>query len=502
MEIRDVGGGDGPRLLHDMVDAACQARPGATAVRDREGRWDYAELSRQSHGYAAWLRSRGVAAGDRVLVEAGPDRRVLAVLFACSRLGAIFVPVGDGATLVQWTHYVADCEPALIVTDVAELAESNPGVTDTATAWAQASAFSGERYDGPPVPPTSAALLIYTSGSVAAPKAVICPHAQVVFAACRIAARLRYDADDVVFCRLPLSFDYGLYQAFLAALAGAELVLCGADADARLLAEVRRHGATVVPVVPALASMLIRLAGRDRRPTRVRLFTNTGEELPAASIDALRQRFPGAGVQLMFGITECKRVSVMEVDADRERRGAVGRPLDDTWVQILGPAGSALPAGSAGEIVVFGPHVMAGYWRDEALTARVFGRDPVTGQRCLYTGDIGHLDADGYLYFHGRRDQIFKRHGVRTSALEIEAAAQDIPGVAEAAVVPPAGDTDAVLCVVASIGAAEVLRCLRERLDAARVPARCLVVDRLPRLGSGKLDRAGLPALIDRTVRR
>jgi acyl-coenzyme A synthetase/AMP-(fatty) acid ligase len=166
-------------------------------------------------------------------------------------------------------------------------------------------------------------------------------------------------------------------------------------------------------------------------------------------------------------------------------------------VRIVDASGADVAPGSEGQVIVGGPHVMAGYWRDPALTARVFRVDPVTGTRWLHTGDFGHLDADGYLYFHGRRDQIFKRNGTRTSAIEIEAAVHQIAGVVEAAVVPPAGGRDAVLCVVASITAGEVLRLLHERLDAGRAPTVCRVVERLPRGSSGKLDRAALTALLD-----
>jgi acyl-coenzyme A synthetase/AMP-(fatty) acid ligase len=258
---------------------------------------------------------------------------------------------------------------------------------------------------------------------------------------------------------------------------------------ARLVSEIRRHRATVVPVVPALADMLVRLAARDPKPSDVRLFTNTGDTLAPSLIAALRRHFPGAGIQLMFGLTECKRVSILDVDGDLAKPGSVGQPLAGTEVRIVDDAGQTVEPGVAGEIVVRGPHVMAGYWRAPELTAHRFR--VVDGRISLYTGDVGHVDAEGQLYFHGRRDHIFKLRGMRTSVAEIEAATLDIPGVVGAAVVPPVDGREAFVCVVTDLAVEQVRAGLRDRLDASKVPA-VRIVPSLPLGSSGKVARAVL----------
>lgn len=483
--------------VHQILDAAVQRRPSAAAVRDSQGSWTYEQLAHHSFTYVTWLRDRGVSPGDRLLVCTRPDRRVAALLYACSRIGSTFVPVATGTRGMQWDSIVRDSAPALILADE----ESFPPLQDVASPVlasdvapsAVAEAPSGAKESRGLVAP---AFLIYTSGSTSAPKGVICPHPQVLFVTRAIADVLRYRTSDIVYSCLPLSFDYGLYQLLLAALATAEVVLAGGTTYATLLADIRRSGATVVPIVPSLGTMLIQLAMRDRTPTQLRLFTNTGEALPVAVIEALRAQFPGAGVQLMFGITECKRVSILDVDGDRRHPGSVGLPLRGTRVRVIGPCGDSAPVGSIGEIVVSGPHVMAGYWRSPDLTALRFGRDPDTGQPSLRTGDYGSLDQDGHLHFHGRGDLTYKHHGVRTSTMEIEAAAREIPGVVDVAVVPPDGRRGPVLCVVSPSSPGEILRLLRERLDPIKVPSICRVFSNIPQNANGKVDRAGLLALL------
>jgi acyl-coenzyme A synthetase/AMP-(fatty) acid ligase len=330
------------------------------------------------------------------------------------------------------------------------------------------------------------------------PKAVICPHDQVTFAAAAIQAELGYRPDDVVLCRFPLCWDYGLYKVLLCCLGRSELVLAGRESDLWLVARMRETGTTIVPVVPSLAAMIAKLARRDSGDLPpIRMFTNTGAALPRSTIEELRAAFPGVRVVRQFGQTECKRVSVMPPEEDQERTDSVGRPLPGTEVRILDDLGRPVATGESGEIVVTGPHVMPGYWRAPELTERTFRRDERTGAPALHTGDYGHLDEDGYLYFEGRRDDMFKRKGTRMSTVEIEAAAMDIPGVRAAAAFPPAAGRDLAVCVETELAPAVVLRELARRLPSEKVPARCHVIAELPLTAHGKNERRALARMLD-----
>ncbi|MEV6975740.1 AMP-binding protein [Kitasatospora sp. NPDC093806] len=486
-------------LVVDLLDATAAARPAAPAVRDADGVWSYAELARASRTVADWLRGPGgVGPGDRVVLRLGNRREFVALYYGVLRAGAVAVPLNPEMKAFVLRGVLADAAPAVVVLDPSEPEPVRAAVAACGARPAAPAEVLADRpaMDAGPerIPVDAIAQLIYTSGSTSAPKGVVCTHRQVVFAARAIARRLGYRPDDVVLAALPLSFDYGLYQLLLAALAGAELVLADAAAPVRVLSVLREARATVVPVVPSLAEMLCRLAARGAPPEHVRLFTNTGAALAGPTMDALRSGFPGSAVVAMYGITECKRVTIAEPDADRDRPGSVGRALDGTTVEVLDGRGRALPPGEVGEIVVGGPHVMAGYWNAPELTARRYRPDPRTGRIRLHTGDHGRLDAEGHLYFAGRLDDQFKRRGVRMGTPEIEAAALDVPGVRAAAALPPRNGLDLRLVVTGEEGLTErrVIEGLEQRLEPAKVPASCRILARLPLTPNGKIDRKAL----------
>ncbi|MFI5689912.1 AMP-binding protein [Streptomyces sp. NPDC051636] len=488
------------RLLHHLLDAQAAARPQDVAVRDARDSWTWQQLQAQTRAAADWLRRAGVTPGDRIVVRLPNVRETTALLYAASRVGAALVPISAEMKEFHLRAVIADCAPRLVVvTDGA--GEWAGGLTDrpvheVGALWAELTADGegAEAGQGPDTP----AVLVYTSGSTSTPKGIICPHAQMLFAAHSINEVLGYRADDTVFVRVPLSFDYGLFQVLLCAVAGATLVLADSEADSKLHILIRESGATVLPLVPSLGGPLIRLAQRDPRPTRLRMFTSTGAALEQRIIDGLWKCFPGARVVRMYGISECKRITIMPPDQDHERPGSSGLPIPGTEVAILDPDGNEVPAGESGEITVTGPHVMAGYWNLPEITARTYRPDPATGTTRLFTGDYGRVDEDGYLYFEGRRDDMFKRKGMRVSTIEIEGAAMDIPGVRNAAALKPTADRDLMIFVESDeLAPQAVLRELAARLEAVKVPALCKVLGSFPLTSNGKNAKQQLEAMLD-----
>ncbi|MFD8498689.1 AMP-binding protein [Amycolatopsis sp. NPDC059657] len=498
---------NGGELIHNLLDEAVAEYPTSSAVRDAKGVWTYTELDEVSKAFSAWLQQHGVKPGDRVMAQLPSERELAAYFIGASRAGAIFVPLHPNMKTYHIKSVLQNSEPVLAITtgaQVGKIAElTSIPVLELGDVFPEVLDLVGKPEQLPEreISPEDVAVLIYTSGSTAAPKAVILPHRQVCFASRSLQADLGYSHDDVVFCRFPLSWDYGLYKVLLAILGRSEIVLAGEESDLVLLKRMREVGATIVPIVPSLATMIATLAQRDHENLPpIRIFSNTGAALPAPTIAALREAFPGVKVVRQFGQTECKRISIMPPSEDGQRLDSVGRPLRGTKVFIMDEDGNKLGVGEVGEIVAEGPHVMPGYWNNPEQTARAFRTDP-DGVTRLHTGDYGSMDSDGYLYFEGRRDDMFKRKGVRMSTIEIEAAAMDIPGVRVAAAIPPATGRDLTIFVESELGSHVVLRELAQRLEPAKVPAVCKVVADFPLTLHGKNSRQTLVELLEGTAK-
>jgi acyl-CoA synthetase (AMP-forming)/AMP-acid ligase II len=481
-----------PLRLFDLLDEAARRWPEHTAVRDDGTAVTYPRLRDRSLALAADLVARGVCHGDRVVVVGPPTVEQVALLYAIGRAGAAFVLLHEQTVGEPLRRVLQDCTPALVVSadDAVQREADHCGVTavDPAALTGDVASEVGL----PTVLGVDMVCLIYTSGTTSTPKAVVSLHQQLCFVTAAIQAVLEYRADDVVYCPLPFSFDYGLYQLFLAAASGA-CVRAGAGVDAgpHLVRALVDAGATVLPAVPSVAEALARLIRRPgaTKPA-LRLLTNTGAAMPAPTVRALRDALPGMRVQLMFGLTECKRATIMPPDGDLERPGSCGRALPGTEVFVVDAAGEQ------GEVVVRGPHVMSGYWRRPEQTAQRYPRREDLLPE-LRTGDYGWLDADGYLYFVGRRDDIYKEGGFRISTTEVEAAARAVPGVDSAAVLAPTEQRGAVLVAVTERTPPEVVTALREHLEEFKIPRRCVTLDALPLTTNGKVDRKRLAVLVE-----
>lgn len=477
------------------MDAAVH-QPAALALVQGDRNWSYGRLAAECARMSVWLHRRGVGSGDRVMTVLPSSVWLVALLYACSVRGAIFVPLPSNSTNFLINNCIADVSPSVVVVmhpETASNLESNSVVLPLQMLVSELPDLDSyselsldETFDS-----EQTAFLLYTSGTTSTPKAVICPHDQVLFATKAIARSICYHRDDVVYSRIPMSFDYGLYQALLCAYAQCALALDDSDSVLRSITVMREVGATVVPLVPSLAAALGPLALRASTKPPVRLLTSTGAQLSPSTGAMLRSAFPKAQVCVMYGLTECKRATIMPQDGDLLRPASVGPPLSGTTVYVLANGKLTREPGVTGEVVIEGPHVMAGYWHATQLTAHKF-RTRRDGSQLLFTGDSGYLDAAGYLYLMGRLDDTFKHQGVRMSCQEIEFAALDVPGVREAAVLPPSDGRDLTLVVASDLKPADIRHALAERLPSEKRPARYHVVSALPVTPHGKVDREWL----------
>lgn len=495
-------GGGVPGLLA----AAARSRPDAPFLEDRFGTiWTYAQVEERARRFAAFLRDSGVRRGDRVAIHARNRAEIAVALFGTSLAGGIFVVLNAKLRPKGLAAILAQAEPAAIVVD-GETAANLEGIglgearvlVVGEDSWG--SAFGGEpwaaEWEGFDV---DAASLVFTSGSTGTPRGVVLSHDNITYAVGAIQERLGYRPDDIVGGFLPLAFDYGLYQILLAAQAGAKLYLGDPDqVGPRLPQVLRQAGVTVLPGVPSVYAALLALGRRGPLDLpALRAITNTGERLPLAYVEELRRLFPGLEVFVMYGLTECKRVSILLPSEFEAHSDTVGRALDGTEAYAVDAEGRRLPPGETGELVVRGRHVALGYWRAPEETARRFRkRAPETAVE-LFTGDSGSVDGGGFIRFSARSDDWIKHRGHRLSPLEIETEACQIDGVVESALLQREEDDTLHLLVTVSDPAATapaILKALGEVLEPVKVPDRILVLDEMPKSINGKVDRKTLAA--------
>ncbi|MEM1444087.1 MAG: AMP-binding protein, partial [Verrucomicrobiota bacterium] len=346
-----------------------------------------------------------------------------------------------------------------------------------------------------------AACLVFTSGSTGTPRGVTLSHDNICYVVGAIQERLQYRPEDTIGCFLPLAFDYGLYQIFLAVQSGAKLFIGDPDqVGPRLPQVMKQAGISVLPGVPSIYAALIALGRRRALDLPdLRAITNTGERLPLSYIKEFQKMFTGLEVFVMYGLTECKRVSIMTPEELKTHPDSVGRALAGTEVYAVDPSGNRLAPREVGELVVRGRHVAHGYWRAPEETAKRFRKRAPESAVELFTGDSGSVDEDGFLYFSARSDDLLKHRGNRISPVEIENEACTIEGIVEASLLKRDSDDTLHLFVTLSVELETdaILRQLSESLEPAKVPEFVVVLETMPKSLNGKIDRKDLMARLE-----
>jgi amino acid adenylation domain-containing protein len=506
-------------LAHHFLEHAADRSPDKTALVCGSRRLTYAEIDDMANRLARGLMTLGLARGDRVVVHLDNSVEAVVSIFAAMKAGCVCVPLPARTKPLRLAYVLNNCQAAALITsvrtDVAPLWAGTPSLRVTVVAGSErpsnehapspALTFDAiqNSYGAERVPERSIALdlacLIYTSGSTGQPKGVMCDHGNVTFVAHSIMRYLRSASSDVVIGVLPVSFDYGLYQVFMTFGCGGTLVLEQSFAyPAEVLMHIEQERVTGLPGVPSFFAMLLAMDLSPYDLASLRYITNTAASLPASHILALRKRFPNAELFSMYGLTETKRTLYLPPDQLDRRPDSVGIAIPGTEVWVEDTDGKRLGPGEVGELVVRGPHVMRGYWRAPQDTAQRFRPGPLPGERVCHTGDLFKMDDEGYMYFVGRTDDIFKSRGHKVAPKEIEQVLYDIPGVIEAGVVPVA---DAVLghaikAFVAVDGRpltqAQVLAHCRAHLEDYLVPKYVEFRVQLPKTATGKIDRRHL----------
>lgn len=510
-------------LIHDHLRRRAETDADKVALTSGSVRLSFAELWDMAGRLASHLIDRGVVPGDRVAVLC-PNRWPAAVAaFGALRAGGVLMPVSPQTKTAKLTYLLKDAAPTCLVADAGLAREWLPALAHDVklaalvvtgdeeyrplTQHLPLATSLGEVLErrGAPQEPNvidqDLAAIIYTSGSTGEPKGVMLSHLNMVSALESVAAYLGVDGRDTICSALSLAYSYGLYQLLLATKVGATLLLEPTFTfPVQVLGDMERQGATVFPAVPTYFSAIASIASFERfKLDRIRIVTSAAAPLSQRQLAEARALFPRADFFSMYGLTECKRVSYLHGDALDSHPGSVGMGMPNQEIYLVDEAGTRLPTGNTGELVVRGSHVMRGYWRKPGETAERLRAGRYPGDLALFTGDIFRTDRDGYLYFVGRKDDIIKCGGEKISPREVEDVIMDLAPVLETAVI---GVDDALLgqavkaFVVGRPGQAlsveRVIRHCRERLEPTHVPRHVAIVGGLPRNNSSKIDKMAL----------
>jgi acyl-CoA synthetase (AMP-forming)/AMP-acid ligase II len=505
-----------PDSLVDLLDASVRRQPAAPALAWRGARWSYAELASAAACSAAFLERRSIGPGDRVGLLFRNCPQYVAFYYGILALGAVAVPLNPheranvlarqlehcGARAVlgdtshpEWGAIAAQAAAAgseVVAFTVEEGAAALEQFLDQLGAvTVDASGLAGRRTDA-----DALASLIYTSGTTGRPKGVMLSHRNLAANTESIVRYLELGPGDRGLVVLPFHFSYGNSVLHTHLAAGAELLLEESLAYPHLILqrmqEAEVTGFSGVPSTFALLLSRCNLA--DYNLSRLRYLTQAGGPMPRPNISKLRELLPQVKLYIMYGQTEAAaRLSYLPPERLGDKLGSVGIGIPGVELAVRLINGTPAAPGEIGEIAARGPNVMLGYWKDETASRQVLH------EGWLRTGDLGHFDAEGFLFIDGRAIEMIKVGAFRVSPQEIEEVIAALPGVEEVGVtsIPDELLGQAIKAVVvaragAQLDARAVKAHCRRQLAAYKVPKEVEFAGTLPRTATGKVQRLRL----------
>jgi acyl-CoA ligase (AMP-forming) (exosortase A-associated) len=489
-----------PQPLDHLAERGRDAAP-ALVLRGETLTWK--DLRGRVAQLAAWLARRVPDKGARVASWAAKGELTCLMPLAAARARLVHVPINPLLKRAQAAHILGDSGASLLIASSGRISTlEQDDVPDRCEVLEDATVLAGLD-GGEGAPPSSAApddlaALLYTSGSTGRPKGVMLSHANLWLGAVSVASYLELAADDVTLAVLPLSFDYGQNQLFSTWYAGGSVVPLDYLTPRDVIKACGRYGVTTLAAVPPLWIQLVEQDWPRDAVTPLRRLTNSGGSLTVELVKKMRSIFPQANIFPMYGLTEAFRSTYLDPALVDSHPTSIGQAVPFAEVLVVDGEGGVAAPGEEGELVHCGPLVAHGYWRDAVRTAERFRPAPSAsryGGTAVWSGDRVRRDADGLLYFVGRRDAMIKSAGNRISPLEIEEAALATGLAAEAVAigVPDARLGQAVHLVVRGPGDEAALRAaLKRDLPNFMQPQVIRWVEQMPLNPNGKIDRAAL----------
>ncbi|MFV9504106.1 MAG: o-succinylbenzoate--CoA ligase [Oscillochloridaceae bacterium umkhey_bin13] len=481
--------------LPDWLARRAAIHPARLALLTPTTTWSFAELEARVRAMAARLLAMDLAPGARVALLARNTPAYAVAVHAVPRTGCVLVPLNTRLAPAELAWQLADCGASLFIADAAyaELAATLVPPTQFVTLEPLAAlpqpglTLSEPAGFGLDQPHT----IIYTSGTTGRPKGAMLSVGNHWWSASASVLNLGLHADDRWLAVLPLFHVGGLSILLRGAIYGMPVILHDRFDPAQALAAIHNQGVTIVSLVAVMLQRLLDVNGAQPLPSHFRCALLGGGPAPRPLLEQAARL--GVPVVQTYGMTETASQAVTLSPADALRKqGSAGQPLLPLDLKIMADDQPALP-GQIGEICLRGPMVILGYHGQPAATAAAI-RDG-----WLHTGDLGYLDADGFLFVVERRSDLIISGGENIYPAELEAVLLAHPAVAEAGVIgraDPQWGQVPVAFVVPRPGVtpdpADLLAHCRAQLAAYKIPRQIILVAELPRTAAGKLRRVAL----------
>jgi acyl-CoA synthetase (AMP-forming)/AMP-acid ligase II len=501
-----------PANLAAMLDDLVRRFPARPAIIEGDRTITYAELDGIVAAVAAGLAAEGIAAGDRVALFLGNCWEFLAIIFACHRLGAIAVPIGTRQRRAELEFLLNDCGARVLVFE-AKLADAVPAPESVGHPFRLVAArgdvpgvrpFSALLAGASPAPSRPAigeedtAVILYTSGTTGRPKGAQLTHLGIIHSAMTFARCFGLGTEDRGLVAVPLAHVTGLVGVSLPSLiVGGAVVLMyreyKTDPFFELASRARISFSILVPAIYTLAANHADLDRYDLRAWRIGCFG--GAPMPVATIETLARKLPHFDLLNAYGATETTSpTTIMPRAAWRDHVDSVGQVVPCGEVKVVDERGAPVPPGTPGELLIAGPMVVPGYWQRPEANAAEFA------QGFWRSGDIGSIDAEGFVRIFDRRKDMINRGGFKIFSAEVENVLMGLAGVAECAIVgrpdPVLGERVHAFVVPqegAALGAADVQQFCAARLADYKVPETITIENApLPRNANGKIQKAVL----------
>lgn len=488
--------------LHTLLESGASTH--AALIMPESGlSVSYGALREQVERLAAALQTLGIGRGDRVAMAFPNGIEVITAFFAVTAAAATAAPLNPAYTLDEFRFYLEDIDAKALIVPSGEGAQARAAApagamileTSLSTNGAvhldevRAARFSPRRTDPTP---DDVALFLHTSGTTSRPKGVPLSHLNLLTSAANVAATYGLTSEDVSLCVMPLFHVHGLVASTFGTLrAGGTVVIPSRFSASAFWPAVKAHGVTWYTAVPTIHQVLLTRADEDEAPTAgasgLRFIRSCSSSLAPATMLGLEARF-GCPVLEAYGMTEAAHQMASNPLPPGERRpGSVGRGTG-VQIAIMDDAGTLLPTGAQGEVVIQGANVTKGYHNNPEANAAAFTNG------WFRTGDQGILDAAGYLTLVGRLKELINRGGEKISPREVDEALLTHPAVSEAVCfgLPDVKYGEEVAAAVVLRGDATeealIAHC-RERLAAFKAPKKIYLVTQIPRTATGKIQR-------------